>query len=218
MAKNLSEKKRAIYTGLHPFLNTDNLMEALVLWEQKYSDSPAFAVQHFINDICSAHDLKTIRRDMLLSLVKTLALPEEDLMPDPSVQMSGYKKLHHKASTVEYTTRELIALQRLVIAMMEQAKIDVRISIKEFVLDQVSRSKIDSQLKRELQLWLSKQSLSMKVLAPDIEDIRKVINFFYVGFCEYLGPVETDRLLSKCVAKLTDNQTNDYTDVVRALL
>lgn len=218
MAKNLSEKKRAIYTGLYPYLETDNLMEALVLWEQKYADSPAFAVQHFINDICLAHDLKTLRRDMLLSLVKTLALPAEELLPDPSAQVNGYKKLHNKTAAVEYTTRELIALQRLVITLMEQTTVEIRVSIKEFVLEQAGRSKIDPQLKRELQLWLSKQTLSMKVLAPDIEDIRRIINFFYVGFCEYLGPVETDQLLGKCVAKLTDNQTNDYTDVIRALL
>jgi len=218
MAKNLSEKKRAIYTGLYPYLSAEHLMDALALWEKKYSDSPAFAVQHFINDVCTAHDLRTLRRDMLLSLVKTLALPEKNLMPDPSHEMSDYKKSHEKKSTVDYTTRELIALQRLVIAMMASAKVDIRISIKEYVLEQMARSDIDPQLKRELQLWLSKQILSMKVLAPEIEDIRKVINFFYVGFCEYMGPVETDKLLSKSVAKLTDNQTNDYTEVIRTLL
>ena len=218
MSTHSTKKKRAIYTGLFPYLESDNLMRAMVLWEQKYADSPSFAVQHFINDICIGNDLKSLRRDMLLNLVKTMVLPENELMPDPSIHITLYKKQNKIVSNVDYTSRELIVFQKLIINLLEQVNVDIRVNIKDFVLDNLIKSKIDSSIKRQLQLWLSKQIGAMKVSAPDIDDLRKVINFFYVGFCEYTGPVETDRILGKAVAKVTDNYTNEHAEIMRKLL
>ena len=218
MSITLIKKKRAIYTGLYPYLEADNLVRAMILWEQKYANNPSFAVQHFINDICLDNDLKSLRRDMLLNLVKTLVLPDEELMPDPSVRIASYKKQHNIATSIEYTAKELVVFQKLIIALMEQISVDKRVSIKDYVLDNLAKSKIDSTIKRQLQLWLSKQVGAMKVPAPDIDDLRKVINFFYVGFCEYTGPVETDRALGKAVAKVTDNYTNEFASMMRKLL
>lgn len=218
MSQTLIKKKRAIYTGLYPYLESDNLVRAMILWEQKYADNPSFAVQHFINDICLGNDLKSLRRDMLLNLVKTLVLPDEELMPDPSMRIAMYRREHKIAESTEYTSRELVVFQKLVIALMEQISVDIRVSIKDYVLDNLAKSKIDSSIKRQLQLWLSKQVSAMKVAAPDIDDLRKVINFFYVGFCEYAGPVETDRILGKAVAKVTDNYTNEFASIMRKLL
>lgn len=218
MSSHLIKKKRAIYTGLYPYLESDNLVRAMILWEQKYADNPSFAVQHFINDICVGNDLKSLRRDMLLNLVKTLVLPDEELMPDPSAHITLYRKQHNIVSSVEYTAKELIVFQKLIIGLMAQVSVDIRVNIKDYVLDNLVKSKIDSTIKRQLQLWLSKQVGAMKVSAPDIDDLRKVINFFYVGFCEYTGPVETDRILGKAVAKVTDNYTNEFATIMRKLL
>jgi hypothetical protein len=218
MSLHSTKKKRAIYTGLYPYLESDNLMRAMVLWEQKYADNPSFAVQHFINDICIGNDLKSLRRDMLLNLVKTMVVAENELMPDPSAEISLYKKQNKIVASVEYTSRELIVFQKLIIGLLEQVSVDIRVNIKDYVLDNLVKSKIDSSIKRQLQLWLSKQVGAMKVAVPDIDDLRKVINFFYVGFCEYTGPVETDRILGKAVAKVTDNDSNEYVAIMRKLL
>lgn len=221
-AKNISFKRRAIYTGLFPFLEFDNLIRGMLLWEQRYADSPSFAVQHFVNDICTVNHLEHARREMLLNLVKTLALPEQELMRDPADDMAVFKKRHNintASVTSEYTSKELLVFQKLIVSLLEQVNVDVRVSVKEFVLQQLQRQgKIDDGLKRQLQLWLSRQVPSMKIPMPDIESLRKIINFFYVGYCEYLGPVEADRLLGRSVAKITDNQTNPDTAIMRKLL
>lgn len=217
MSSSLTRKKRAVYTSLFPFLERDNLMRAMILWESEYADQPSFAVQHFVNDICMDNELKSMRRDLLMSLIKTLALPESELMPDPSTRMAAYKK-HYGISSGDPVSKDLVVFQKLVSNMLDQVNANVSANIKDFVIDNLAKSTISTLLKQQLQLWLSKQVVSMKVPSPDINDLRMLINFFYVGFCEFAGPVETDRILGRSVAMVTDNYSNDFSDGMRKLL
>lgn len=217
--KNISFRRRAIYTGLYPFLETDNLIRAMLLWEQRYANNASFAVQHFVNDICSVNHLEHARREMVLALVKTMSMPEQDLMRDPADDMAIFQKRHNISTLPENSSRELVVFQKLIVGLLEQVNVQVRVSVKEFVLQQLQRQpSIDEGLKRNLQLWLSRQIPSMSMTAPDIDSLRKIINYFYVGYCEYIGPVETDRLLGRSVAKITENQSNPYTAIMRKLL
>lgn len=217
MSSSLTRKKRAVYTSLYPYLERDNLMRAMILWEDEYSDQPSFAVQHFVNDICSDSDLKSIRRTLLMSLIKTLALPESELMPDPSTRVAAYKK-HYKISSGDPVSKDLVIFQKLVSNMLDQVNANVSANIKDYVIDNLAKSTISTLLKQQIQLWLSKQVVSIKAPSPDINDLRMIINFFYVGFCEFTGPVETDRILGRSVATVTDNYSNELSEGMRKLL
>jgi hypothetical protein len=75
MNNDLALRRRAIYTGLRPYLEEDALLDALMHWENHFATAPRFTLQKFVAELCKDGDLRSRRADILLSLVQALSMP-----------------------------------------------------------------------------------------------------------------------------------------------
>jgi len=80
-------KRRAIYTGLKPFLNAAEMAPALSMWETEFSSKPNYALANFVTRCCTTDALRRIRTQILSALIAALESPESLLLSDPGSQV-----------------------------------------------------------------------------------------------------------------------------------
>jgi hypothetical protein len=211
-------RKRALYTGLQPFLRDTELMEALILWESRYATQPKFSLRYFVADLVKSLERPVEHKHLLIHLVATMAKPAEELLPDPSPALSAYKNRVGISTTAHYALAELEAFCILVNKWLSLVQTGAAIDIAHFVLHNLERLKINSDLKMQTKRWLEDENQSIRLPTVQIQELRKIINLFYIGFCEYLGPTQADILLAEAVSRLKSNGGAAFAAVFNKLL
>lgn len=206
-------RRRAILTGLRPFLRDDELQAALALWQQDYASQPVFALSGLVAQCCTRAELKPQRGSMLRALIAALALPSDQLLPDIAVSpaevqtMTGHSKQQPKAQATgpDEMTRAFMQLITALLAVSEPA------------LQQLIRQRLQAGLeslglprlqKQAMWAWLSGMSeaqagasaqASSLGQAYALKPLQALINQAYVVMCEQLGPVKADHHLASAV-------------------
>ena len=211
-------RKRALYTGLQPFLRDTELMEALILWESRYAGQPKFGLRYFVADLVKSLDRPVEHKHLLVHLVATMNKPADELLPDPTAALSAYKTRRRTSAYATYTLAEVEAFSVLVDKWLSLAQSAAAIDIGNFVQRNLGRLNINTDLKLQVERWLEDENQRIKVPRVDIQDLRKIINLFYIGFCEYLGPSRADTLLAEAVTRLKSNGGAAFSDVFNKLL
>ena len=211
-------RKRALYTGLQPFLRDTELMEALILWESRYAGQPKFGLRYFVADLVKSLDRPVEHKHLLVHLVATMNKSAEELLPDPTPALSAYKTRRRTSAYATYTLAEVEAFSILVDKWLSLAQSAAAIDIGNFVQRNLGRLNINTDLKLQVERWLEDEQQRIKVPRVDIQDLRKIINLFYIGFCEYMGPTRADRLLAEAVTRLKSNGGAAFSEVFNKLL
>lgn len=211
-------RKRALYTGLQPFLRDTELMEALILWESRYAGQPKFGLRYFVADLVKSLDRPVEHKHLLVHLVATMNKSAEELLPDPTPALSAYKTRRRTSAYATYTLAEVEAFSILVDKWLSLAQSAAAIDIGHFVQRNLGRLNINTDLKLQVERWLEDEQQRIKVPRVDIQDLRKIINLFYIGFCEYMGPTRADTLLAEAVARLKSNGGAAFSEVFNKLL
>ncbi|SMF56108.1 hypothetical protein SAMN02745866_03586 [Alteromonadaceae bacterium Bs31] len=197
--KSYIHKKRIVFTALYPYFFGEKLMRAMVIWDQKYSHSPSTAVQHFVYDLKNSVDPNADIRGAHLNLIRAASLPEAELMNDPSGKMEDYLKKYNLSESAEFSMPEYQTLQKFINTWQRHlGKKDSQL-VTLYVIENISKQKINQALSLFFVSWISKKENTLQVPNADVRDLRKIINLFYTGCCEYVGPVKTDEILSKVV-------------------
>lgn len=99
MAIDSIHTKRVLFTGLQPFLRDSQLNEAIYLWECKYAKAPTFSLRYYVNELQKSISLNVAPKTLFMNIMKTMALPENELLPDPTPRVNAY--LHNRRLTTE---------------------------------------------------------------------------------------------------------------------
>ena len=190
-AQELSEKRRAIYTGLKPFLPRDDLMAALSHWETHYADRPRFTLQRFVADICRDETLRGRRSNILLSLVQAMNMPVASLLPDPLKDRQPARA----GEPMSASTRAAFGL--LMEALMTRVPLQARHSFRLDLLSSLSPH-LPPALLSAMQSWLGNDQPLAVPAAPETL-MQSLVNRTYVVLCERLGPVAADKVLAEAV-------------------
>ncbi len=193
MMDDLATRRRAIYTGLKPFMAEEEVLDALMHWESHYANAPRFTLQRFVSELCREGDLRTRRADVLLSLVQAMSMPKQSLLPDP---------LQRSDARPRVSISETTAFETLMNALMEAASKDQRYSLRLDMLASLDTRKMPVQFCHALQRWLGDKA-PLNVAGVDTNLLRAVVNRAYVILCERVGPVLADRILATAVASVT---------------
>lgn len=187
-------RRRAIYTGLRPYFDDASLLEAIHLWQIKYSDKPKFAFAEFLSECCQDKALRAQRTNILSSIFKALDLPEHALLPDPFT--IGLDDLADQSPTEKICDDTTILfvhfLDNLLKSLSEKDALYVRIHI----LNQFPSLRLDELRKAYFRDWLNHKLPKLPV-SYDLAAMRQLINFSYVAMCELMGPVKADQLLAQ---------------------
>lgn len=217
-ASELITRKRAIYTGLQPFLRDSELMEALILWESHYINEPKFSVRYFVGDLSRRINRPADAKKLFIHLVATMNKPTEQLLRDPTTALEAYKKRRNAAVVSQYATPEIEAFKVLVQKWLSLEKSSTSANINRFVILNLGRLKIDPNLKVQTARWLADEHKDIKVSHIQFRDLRKIIHLFYMAFCEHVGRVKADTLLADAVTRLNSNGGAAFSDIFARLL
>lgn len=193
---DLVQRRRAVYTGLRPFFNDFELSHALITWERDFSQKPTFALNVFIARCCTTPELKEKRGEILRAVIYAMDLPLSQLLPDPQKQMRSEAELKADAQyELDNITASFVAL---LTAMLGKYDFSTQSGIRNFVVENLNKAKLEERSAQRMREWLSGQST---YLAADynIDVLQKLVNLAYVAMCEYAGPVKADQLLAQAL-------------------
>lgn len=188
-------RRRAIYTGLKPYLNTNELASALSMWETEFSSKPAYALASFVTRCCTRDELRRIRTQILSALITALESPESLLLSDPGSQVGKLTMSNENSHDVV-----LDAKNSIFIALSNQLWTTVDETTEKSIIDFILRNLANLKLKAEHASALKDWLINRKIAFPcnfELSTLQKLINLNYIALCEYYGPIKADRLLSQ---------------------
>jgi hypothetical protein len=182
--------RRAIATGLAPYLDSRQVPEAVALWQRDYAHRPRFSLQGYVSHISRLFEVGGRRHDLHLSLVQAMTLPDRELLPDPLGDEDGAHRAHPCTEAFQLLMRALWA--QLDAGQAGQVRLDQ--------LTDLRRPGVDPALRDTLEYWLNHADGDLAPL--DQDQLRRLLNRAYVLLCERFGPVHSDRLLKLAVDRV----------------
>lgn len=211
---DITLRRRAIYTGMRPFFDDHELYNAVMLWQNDYTEKPKFALSVFVARCCTRPELKEQRAKILASIFSAMDLPESQLLPDPLKDLKSHGTLiPSEAHTPDGKTAVFAVLLNQLLVKFNEAH---EANIRHFLLGHLSQLSIDERRVMHLREWLAGR---VPVLGANYEVVvlQKLINLMYVAMCEYAGPVKADQYLFAAI-KETESTAMQYQYKIHDLL
>lgn len=207
--RSLSERRRAIYTGLQPFFDEPGLMQALTHWENRYADQPSLALQRFVADICHNSGLKDKRASILRSLLHAMGQDSSELLADPRGQDAAIAGKPETASVS-------MAYAELMLAMMSQVDDSLQHKLRIELFAALRHRQLPLTILEALQNWLgTRQALKLNNAPTAL--LQKLLNQYYILLCENVGPVRADKILARGVSQV-QHEHPDLDPYINSLL
>lgn len=186
--------RRAIATGLAPYLDSHQVPEAVALWQRDYAHRPRFSLQGYVSHISRLFEVEGRRHDLHLSLVQAMTLPDRELLPDPLGEEHSSHRAHPCTEAFQLLMRALWA--QLDAGQASQVRLDQ--------LTDLRRPGLDAELREPLEYWLNHADSDLTPL--DKGTLRQLLNRAYVLLCERFGPVRSDRLLKQAADRVREQR------------
>jgi hypothetical protein len=199
---DLKLRRRAIYTAMRPYFEDAELLAALQLWQEGYSDKPKFAFTEFLSVCCKTKELRSQRTSILSAIFKALDLPEAQLLPDPLDAEAGNMLIQaketeaaQKAPIANQSTKIFVHFFELLLSQLGDSE---ALGVRVFVIKHSEQLTMSMIQKNMLSDWLEKkiQTLSIEY---ELAILRRLVNFAYIALCEYKGPVKADQMLAMTI-------------------
>jgi hypothetical protein len=189
-------RRRAIYTGMRAYFDDVELLRAIRLWQQDYSLKPKFALSVFVARCCNTPELKAQRIKILAAIFIAMDMPENQLLPDPLVDISVADKatlLHdHRLDA-----KTSVFMQLLTHILLNFNELEAR-NIKQYLIANLHLIKTDQRRVMHLRDWFSGRTEALAA-NYDIVIMQKLINQCYVAMCNYAGPIKADQYLAAAI-------------------
>ncbi|MEP5231966.1 MAG: hypothetical protein ABJQ78_11070 [Alloalcanivorax sp.] len=182
--QSVQRRRRAIVTGLTPYMNEPVLLEAVSHWQQHYAERPSFSLQGFVSDLCRLFDLGERRHHIHMSLVQAMTLSDSELAADP---LATSNDNHSRAHPCTHAFQCL--LQALWQGLGKRAASQIQLDLGA----QLRQASVSPETRLTMEYWLQSPDQSLSPLP--LTSLRDQLNRTYVLLCERLGPVEADRQL-----------------------
>lgn len=186
--------RRAIATGLAPYLDRHQIPEAVALWQRDYAHRPRFSLQGYISHVSRLFEVEGRRHDLHLSLVQAMTLPDRELLPDPLGEDENAHRAHPCTEAFQLLMRALWA--QLDAGQANQVRLDQ--------LTDLRRPGVEPALREAVEYWLNHADGDLAPL--DKEPLRRLLNRTYVLLCERFGPVYSDRLLKYAADRVREQR------------
>jgi len=212
---SISHRRRIIYSALASHLKPDRLLEALWLWEQKYSLTSGLELRKFVSDIIMDTDEPDLKSKVYKSLTKATYFPGNvEMLPDPYDAMQQYRtqcngtfKYISGISTDVTTPFSTVVFQRVLYMLLLQIKRENSVA-HEKIIRQLSANlsqykSLEAGQRDELWLWLRKKCDNCQLYYPDTF-MSLFIADLYIICCEMFGPILADKMLAKSIRDAED--------------
>lgn len=212
---DMAQRRRAIYQGLKQYLEGDDLLNALCIWQQHYAHLPRFAITSYVRRITDGTNLENTRVAIHLSLTSALMLGEDSLGADPLAAMRRYlaarvgnseaaEMLGGGQDAGEETpaqTDRMRVFEQLMEAFFERIttinKATAR-DMRQALIDSLAHIDMDPARTQAISTWLQGDSKRLE-MEIETEQLQQLLHQAYIIACNRLGPVRADELLSEAL-------------------
>jgi hypothetical protein len=205
MSQELQRRRRAIVTGLTPYMNEPLVLEAVSLWQQHYAERPRFSLQGFVSELCQLFDLGERRHQIHMSLVQAMTLSERELADDPLTDSGESHAQEHPFSQ---------AFEQMMRSLWDGIGARAASQLRLDLAAQLRSNQVGTEIRLTMEYWLQSPERPLAPLA--LGALRDHLNRTYVLLCERLGPVEADQQLKAAYQKTLSTQVDPA--VLRQLL
>jgi hypothetical protein len=197
---NMIHHRRAIYTGMRPFLKDADLKIALEIWQQKYMDKPNSVYTQFLSESCSTKELRSKRSTILSAIFNALNLPEAELLPDPYNAQSNQFEIAFIAQ--ENHTEANIVFVQFIQTLLGHLSREQESKVRDYLVEHCeTKFNLNLQQMLALKMWLNHAKELFEV-SFSTDDKRELINLAYIAMCQHIGPVKSDQVLSMSIKQM----------------
>lgn len=189
-------RRRAIYTGMRPYFDNQELLDAINLWETEYSNKPKFALRLFVAQCCNSPLLKSQRSKVLGAIFKAMDLPLAQLLPDPfdEIKVNGILTQDVERQQDHKTQVFIKLFGQLLLKLNDIDKKQTRL----FLIENLYQIKIDKIRLSSLRDWFALDIVFLSG-SYDLVTLQRLINLSYVALCQCAGPVKADQYLAQSI-------------------
>lgn len=205
----VATRRRAVFTGLIPHLQGEDLYTALWLWQDKYSKGPAMALHRFINEVAGMVTYHVQRGDLHRSLVVAMNNDALELAPDPYPDMIAYRERHLAPAELSTIVAEedgaltpatviLECVLQAVFHQLDEEFASAAEKLRRYLSQHLASIGLELGAFSELSQWLSGLRTHLSRVYSETH-MRALVHVVYVGAGQYLGPIYIDTLLAHAI-------------------
>lgn len=196
----LQHNRRAIYIALLSYLNPEQARQATDIWAKDFSNKSAFQLQPFITRIVNEFEVLFSRKEIQQSIIKMLLNEPDEL------QYEQVKNVRF-SSDVQSVTLESshIIFSLLITQWLDEVtciNAEHAFNIKQYIYSNLMKMDLSFNEIIDLKRWFSSVENNSYIKNLDKMQLKKIFHFCYVASCEYLGPVQTDKIISRIVKSI----------------
>ena len=209
----LENKRRAIYTILSEVISGDDLLAIMWHWQNKYSDKSQFELNHFLSDCKNYTEIANNRTSLYRKLIALFVTEDQNLKEDPWQLMLTYEKDKSSPNCLTSEDQENWSdiLGTVINEIFSALRTDSQRSIGRYVIQHLTRLELPQSLAYSLHVWFTDKR-AIDASEANIIQLKKLINLFYIATCEFIGPVEADKILSDAIRAANNIHTNSNLD------
>ena len=192
----LTLRRRAIYTGMRPYFDDHELLNAINIWQTEYSHKQKFALSVFVARCCNTPQLKQQRAMILGAIFMAMDSAPAKLLPDPfdELKVSGNLSL----DTVHTQDHQTQVFKKLLEQVFMKFNEDDEKQIRNFLIEHLNQIKIDARRLMHIREWLASNTTTLAA-NYDLDIMQKLINLCYIAMCQFTGPVKADQYLAQAI-------------------
>ncbi len=214
---DIAQKKLVIQQVLSSYLHGEDLIEAVILWELRYSRQPAFAFQGFLSEICTTPALTAQRSRILQSLLRALTGEDGKLLKEPRANsMAAAAVTEAVAAPVlrKPVIRDRLSAQeeealagcvQLVNTVFARTPSDMNARMRELLLEHLPQLDLSHPAEEAVQAWLNEGAAGPQDIFIAEGSLREIVRLVHVALCEFLSRARADQLLKEAL-----QQTENY--------
>lgn len=201
---NLELRKQAIMIGLNPFMSADECLAAVRHWEQHFSRAPRFALQAYVKQLIQPHSpLWPYRKEMFLNITRVMTLPAEEIEARFATLFAadvdpGDNTAANRQSEAQPVFEQLY---RILMQQLEVENYPSAMALRKFLREKVLQQEPFGIETRQLNNWLLGIKPELDVVLS-MQQMRHIVHQAWLGSCEYLGPVRTDRIFAEAIVEV----------------
>jgi hypothetical protein len=209
----LENKRRAIYTILSEVISGDDLLAIMWHWQNKYSDKSQFELNHFLSDCKNYAEIADNRTALYRKLIALFVTENQNLKEDPWPLMLTYEKDKRPANELSPQDQGDWSdiLGTVIDEIFSALRTDTQRSIGRYVIQHLTRLELPQSLAYSLHVWFTDKR-AIDASEANIIQLKKLINLFYIATCEFIGPVEADKILSGAIRAANNTHTTSNLD------
>lgn len=220
--KEVAKRRKAIYSGLADFLEKEEVLSALWIWEKEFGKtSSAFdSLYSFTKRVCEQFNRANIRSEIHNSLLNAMLMPENELGADPhremlamqstspaAVKVAAPPKIESVVTTKVPVEEELaknapapnvvfsVLLQSILTQIDKQRKED-GVECRNYLAEIILKLQLSSIANIELRGFILTQKPKFLLKAYSREQMSQLLHILYVWMCQCVGPVMSDNIMA----------------------